>query len=77
MPLKKARSGNPTQSHQPLISGNPWENSSLDLKHGKKTPGTKPEKLPKSKDIFDSVTPGDAMTILKNLAREDPGFGRK
>ena len=43
----------------------------------KKTPGTKPEKMPKSKDIFDSVTPGDAMTILKNLAREDPELRKK
>ncbi|HNX76426.1 MAG TPA: hypothetical protein PLM07_17930 [Candidatus Rifleibacterium sp.] len=43
----------------------------------KKTPGAKSQKLPKSKDIFDSVTPADAMTILKSLAREDPELRKK
>jgi len=42
-----------------------------------KTSSTKPKKMQKSKDIFDSVTPGDAMTILKNLAREDPELRKK
>jgi hypothetical protein len=39
--------------------------------------GTKPKKVQKSKDIFDSVTPGDAMSILKSLAREDPNLRKK
>jgi hypothetical protein len=42
-----------------------------------KSPGSKTKKTQKSKDIFDSVTPGDAMTILQSLAREDPDLRRK
>lgn len=42
-----------------------------------KRTGPKPKKTQKSKDIFDSVTPGDAMTILKSLAREDPNLRKK